>query len=419
MIDNCPFHYEVRFSETIYNKEKVIKHESFKREFRNEDPFVAREIAFETFHEYVSFFEQNGRLAKNQRGNLMITKPSFKKELISKKELNNYNEHRINIEQFKAEVSVLLVVDNDDLLEKAEIDFWGELIKSETTSYLIEVGKKLGLYDKREFDLHKVTSYNISEQDEQEMIDNLYFTELKIYDFLNFSTKDISTEVYHYGEDYYVTGEDEGGAFRQILQTPHIWQTLEEYVIGLENVPPPNKEDTNFSYVKIIQDGESHNVEFKPTLLYKFDTKKGSIAVKYVLAKAICGFLNSDGGLLFIGVSDDGNIQGLSYDYSLFNELKDNKAKLKDKMRLEVDSMIVHFFDKSITPLVRTEFQEINGRDILVLVIEKSSNPIFLYNKRNEYIEKEFYIRMNASTRQIMDMEELANYILNKNWNKE
>jgi len=88
----------------------------------------------------------------------------------------------------------------------------------------------------------------------------------------------------------------------------------------------------------LIDGGENNHVEFKPCLIYNFNTKKGGIGVKAYIAKAICAFLNANGGFLFIGVKDNGEAQGLDYDFNLSN----GKNPL-DFFMLEFDQMLRHF----------------------------------------------------------------------------
>lgn len=145
-------------------------------------------------------------------------------------------------------------------------------------------------------------------------------------------------------------------------------------------------------------------------MIFNFKTNAAGISVKYIIAKAICGFLNSKGGVLFIGVTDNGEIQGLDdFDYSLFDS-----ENGKDKILLELDSLISYFFNLSIKPLINSSIEKIDGKDILIIGVTGSSKPVFLKNKRYDEVKKEFYIRMNASTRQITDIEEIVEYILNK-----
>src|SRR5690606_26743289 len=150
---------------------------------------------------------------------------------------------------------------------------------------------------------------------------------------------------------------------------------------------------------------------FKPTIIYNFDTGKESIKVKYIIAKVICSFLNSNGGTLFIGVKDDGTIQGLDYDYSLF------ESGQRDKVLLELDDLISRYFGSGRKPLIEGEIQEVNGKEILVVDVAASEKPVFLNNQFNGVTSKEFYIRMHASTRILNDVEEIVEYILNRNLN--
>jgi len=58
--------------------------------------------------------------------------------------------------------------------------------------------------------------------------------------------------------------------------------------------------------------------------------------------------------------------------------------------------------------------------DLLVICVEESSKPVFL-KKMNKVdgkteFEKEFFIRMNASTHQVKDIEDIMDYTFNKDW---
>ena len=76
-----------------------------------------------------------------------------------------------------------------------------------------------------------------------------------------------------------------------------------------------------------IQRGESARVEFKSSLRYNYQTAEADKAklskpgpctlVRDQALKAICGFHNSEGGDLFIGVRDDGEIVGIEPDFAV------------------------------------------------------------------------------------------------------
>lgn len=396
MNNRYPFHYEVRVKLLAFDRNNNVRNESFTKMFEDNTPLENRKVAFDEFNEYLSFILQIGRLKKNKIGNFYITQPSFVSEILNKAEnTNDYYVFQKEFDQFKEEISVFLVV-SDIEIAKNVIDAFEFEDKVEN-----------------EFEIHKIASYSFEEQD---IIDNLEMHELPLYEYYHIEVGSLSKTVFHYGLDYAESGEDEeSGAKRTILKTPHIWDSIETYhdLYGSGPTEESNKVDNNIDFSSIIKKGENNQIEFKPCLLYNFKSGEGGISIKYVIAKAICGFLNSNGGVLFIGVNDNGNIQGLDYDYSLFKGENE-----KDKLLLELDSLLSYFFDISIKPLINSSIESIEGKDVLIVVVKESYKPLFLKNKRSGQIEKEMFIRLNASTRQITDNEEMVEYIFNKEWKK-
>ena len=397
MYNNYPFHYEVRFKLLAFDNNNNVRNESLTKIFNDKSPLINRADAFEEFNEYLSFLVQINRLKKDSVGNFLITQPTFISEIINKKEnFEDYFEFRKVFNQYKEEISVYLII-NDPEIARNVIDAF-------------EFEDKV----QNEFEIHKVTSFSF---DAQDLIDNLDMHEVPLYKHFKINFEDLVTTVFHYGTDYAESGEDEAsGAKRTILKTPFIWNTLEQFdeLYSSNQTIERTEHEGELDLPSIIKKGESNQVEFKPCLLYNFKTQAGGIGIKYIIAKAICGFLNSNGGVLFIGVNDNGNIQGLeNYDYSLFRG-----GNEKDKILLELDSLLTYFFDLSIKPLVNSSIEKVDCKDILVINVSDSYKPIFLRNKKNDVIDKEFYIRMNASTRQIIDNEEIVEYIFNKQWRK-
>lgn len=402
-----PFHYEVRFRFLSYKEDNETEIHSRTQVFCNKNPLKAREDAFREFNEYLSYKPEEW-LKKNFRGNYVITQPSRVSEIFENKEHSDYSEWRKAFEQYKEKISIFLIVTDEKLAKDL---FSIHLPESEFSKAYESLERELGIGIETEFEIHKVASYYF---EEQEIVDNLELHELELYNHFNIDTNKLKRTVYHFGLDYSETGEDiEEGAKREILETPYIWQTIDEYQEEKKNNKIAAKEENltqDVDYLKIIKRGEGHQIEFKPTLLYNFNTNRGGISVLFIIAKTICSFLNSDGGTLFIGVKDSGEIQGLEYDYSLY------PSNPKDKVLLELDKLIVNYLGKSTMPLINPFIKKIEGKDVLVIEVEQSSKPVFRINKRNEIIEKDFFIRMNASTHQLFDVEEIIEYIFNKKW---
>ncbi|MBT1159998.1 ATP-binding protein [Aminobacter anthyllidis] len=109
--------------------------------------------------------------------------------------------------------------------------------------------------------------------------------------------------------------------------------------------------------------GETSRVEFKSSLLFdwkKYLKEKNDDAEEYRLEalvhsvmKTIAAFSNTDGGVIFVGVADDGSICGLEKDFQLTNKKRGDYDGWEQYLRAQVES---RFFDgKSINAYVRTE----------------------------------------------------------------
>ena len=334
MKDKYPFHYKVLFKYIAYTPENEVINKAIETIFSDDDPLTNRSKAFDDVEEYLSYLKEHGRVAVNKRGNITITQPEIKKEKFGQfNKLNFYALSAGDYESFKESISIYLVLENE------------------------EIAKRIPHLESDENPELEHLIYKISNQefDQQEIIDNLEMIELDLYEVLDIDVRHLKEVVYHYGVDYAETGEDEeSGAKRTILKVPFNWITLESYN-EFQTRFNEEHEINNIDYPSIIARGESNLIEFKPTLVYNFDTGRGSIKVKYIIAKVICSFLNSNGGTLFIGVKDDGTVQGLNYAYSLFD------AGHKDKVLLELDDLISRYFGSGRKPLVNGFIQEVDG----------------------------------------------------------
>ncbi|HBS86264.1 MAG TPA: hypothetical protein DEA97_06895 [Bacteroidales bacterium] len=228
--------------------------------------------------------------------------------------------------------------------------------------------------------------------------------EFELYKKFDYGTSGYETTVLFCDPEEWAEGyrEDEPSSYK-ILKTPINWDLYSApYWWGKDTSDQIEEKNKTEKLINIIENGETSQVEFKPALLYNFLTKKGGIGIKAIIAKTICGFLNTKGGILFIGINDKKKIVGLEKDFSL----SDGKDE-KDFFRLEFDQMIDHFLSFSVKPNVNGDFQWINEKDIFVVIVEPSkAKPVFLKGQN----EKEFYVRGEASTRQLTDIEEIIDY---------
>jgi len=359
-----PFYYIVRFNLIGYNNPNELKIHRHEISFSDDEPIVNRNNAFNEFEEWLSFIKDR---IVDKDGMLFINRILPYGDFTNNEEYKNFEQSIEVILKVVKSVDRLILVSEDNPSEN-------ELV------------------------IHKISSYF---DDEPQWIMDALLDEITFYDHFNFDKGDKEEIVRFYGLDYYDTGEDPDVLDNRILRTPFNWQAA---VYKVE--PEPKK--PNDLILEILKNGEGYKIEFKPSLVYNFLSKKAGISPKYHAAKSIASFLNSDGGILVIGVRDNGEIQGLKYDYSLF---PDNP---KDKFKLEFDNLLYQFLKPSLKPFLETHIFEVNQEEIFVVIVSKCNKPVFITNKD----EKEFYIRLEASSKRLTEIEEIIEYIFS-NWNKE
>lgn len=168
--------------------------------------------------------------------------------------------------------------------------------------------------------------------------------------------------------------------------------------------------NANDKIKQLLASGESKTVEFKSTLRYCLRENKPQKYVEHSAIKNLAAFLNSEGGTLFIGVDDDGNILGLeNTDFASFKG--DNK---KDEFVKHFDNLIQNYFGNDMVHKFKVEFEVIDGKTIaLIHIKDKATAPVIITNPEKNN-QEEFYVRRNASAI-ALTMYEMLNYS-KENW---
>lgn len=139
------------------------------------------------------------------------------------------------------------------------------------------------------------------------------------------------------------------------------------------------------TYAARIERGEGMQVEFKSTLRVNLHSGEKDPRMEHAVLKTIAAFLNSkEGGTLFIGVNDEGDIVGLDAD----------QFPNEDKLLLHLDNLIKKGLGQSVYVCLKIECNEIDGGSMLAIECKPSDKPVFLKNNESE----EFYIRAGASS---------------------
>jgi hypothetical protein len=153
--------------------------------------------------------------------------------------------------------------------------------------------------------------------------------------------------------------------------------------------PPKGSIDRISFFVEVINKGESETVEFKSSLRYDFKIKSANKELSKVIAKTLCGFMNSKGGYLFIGVSDDGEIIGIDEDIITLPK------KNIDGFLSAFFQVVSDFLGKEFSQYIHTEIIKIKTKDVCCVWIEASARPVWMNDTGNPI----FYIRVGNSTR--------------------
>ena len=101
--------------------------------------------------------------------------------------------------------------------------------------------------------------------------------------------------------------------------------------------------------------------------------------------KAVCAFLNSEGGILLIGVANSGELTGLEDD---IRDFKDRQTI--DGFESRFRDALVTGLDPESSHLATMSFPVVRGVQICRVDVGRSPHPVFLVGKN---IPQQFYIR--------------------------
>lgn len=147
-----------------------------------------------------------------------------------------------------------------------------------------------------------------------------------------------------------------------------------------------------------VREGETKYVEFKETL--SLDVKK-QIKEKYIedsALKTVVAFLNTDGGKLLIGVSDDGEIPGLDAEIEKF-------YKNLDKFLLHWKNLLKTRIGEEYYPFIEYRAIKVDVKHVLFVECKSSQSPCYLDRK-------DFYVRTNPATDKL-EGPKLVEYVKN------
>lgn len=139
-----------------------------------------------------------------------------------------------------------------------------------------------------------------------------------------------------------------------------------------------------FDLTKLIAAGESETVEFKSTLRRNLHTGKNDKAIENAVVKTVAAFLNTRGGTLIIGVSDDGSALGIEND----------RFENEDKMGLHLVDLVNKRLSTTAGMATHPDFSDHENARVLVVRCDESRSPIYMQDGN----DMAMYVRTGAAS---------------------
>lgn len=202
------------------------------------------------------------------------------------------------------------------------------------------------------------------------------------------------------------------------------------YILGSRDVNLyviPTGQDASAIQV-MIQAGESGHREFKLQALWSTYLTKEEInasespevrryrthASKFIIARSLAGFLNTDGGDLIIGIKEDRinnaiTVAGIENDYPYLIEEDRNPDGYR---RMLVDAVIRKYMPEifeTASRFIHISFPIVGGKTLCHIHVTRSDKPVFVDTGTEEL----FFIRVDASTRSLAG-KNLTHYTLRR-----
>ena len=189
------------------------------------------------------------------------------------------------------------------------------------------------------------------------------------------------TYVYEGAEDE----KEEKARYQQIYDAG--FNTASIILKYLENSSRMLSEDN-----ELLNKDESITHELKSTLRMNLASKQKDDRMVRDVLKTIVGFLNTKGGILLIGVSDDKTIIGLEEDK--FKNLDEWQRYLKDQINNKIGNGFLENF-------IHPSFIKKDDKDVAVIKCDQ------LPKEKTAFLEDTVYVRQTASTKKLSSKEAL------------
>jgi hypothetical protein len=169
---------------------------------------------------------------------------------------------------------------------------------------------------------------------------------------------------------------------------------------------------STLSVEEALRVGESKTVEFKSTLYWDTKLRQQKEERRLDILRAIGGFLNTDGGNLYIGVSEDQSgrpvLRGVDEDLKLMHNSE-------DKLQRSLRDLITTRIGAEFSPFITDRIERVQDKLCWIVTVDPSPTPVFVRWKAagESKEQKKFFVREGPKTSDL-DNERTWRYIKNK-----
>ena len=154
---------------------------------------------------------------------------------------------------------------------------------------------------------------------------------------------------------------------------------------------------------------ENEKTEFKSSIVYPAGETGPNIDKQLgIICRTIAGFMNANGGTLYIGMGDNGYVCGIENDYSHLNEGDvdfDYKAN-DDHYVLRITNYLCKILGRIAGTLVNINIEQDNDKKYCVVNIKKASRPVWFDGNK-------LFVRI-VNTNRMMKNDEVTQFVLER-----
>ena len=137
---------------------------------------------------------------------------------------------------------------------------------------------------------------------------------------------------------------------------------------------------------ELLKQHESKTLEFKSTLRWNVKENRKDAVVTHAVIKTIAAFLNTEGGDLLIGVTDDRAVIGIEQD----------QFENEDRFMLHLSQMVRNMLGDRAGTCIDPKMQIVQGKTVCLVSCQRSPEPVFLKTSAEE--PGDYFVRSGPGT---------------------